>query len=99
MAAGEEGGAFPAAKRVVSGTIKNFDKSEEPVYVRLTGLYLDYVIEDRLDVSGNSGTFTLAGDTPEGEFLLITIGRTRVLDTREIKIPQNNPLVIDLAER
>jgi hypothetical protein len=93
---GEELPAFPAPSWTLSGTVKNFNLAEEPIYVRLVGLYSNYRIEDRLDVSGQSGSFTLAGRNPRGRFLLITVGRTHILDIREVEIPCMDPIVIDL---
>ncbi len=94
---GEELPVFPAPRWVVTGTVRNFDPGEQPIYMRLVGLYTDYLIEDRLDVAGQSGNFTLAGVNPQGKFLLITLGRTRTLDVRQIEIPTKAPIVIELG--
>ena len=97
LAVGEELPEVPSPNWPLSGTVKNFDEGEEPIYVRLVGLYSNYLIEDRLVVSGKSGTFTLAGLGSPGRFLLITIGRTRVLDIRSVVVPTKDPIMIDLA--
>ena len=87
----------PNSHWVVSGTVNNIDPAEEPVYVKLLGLYQDYSVEDRVDVSGGSGSFTLAGQNPQGRFLLITLGRTRALDVREFTIPARSPIEINVG--
>ncbi len=88
---------FPSPQWVVSGTVKNVDPAEEPVYVRLLGLYQDYSVEDRVDVLGRSGSFTLAGQNPQGRFLLVTLGHTHTLDVRELEIPAKTPIEIELS--
>ena len=97
---GEELPMFPAVRLQLSGTIKNLDPGEEPVYVRLMGVYPDFIIQTRVEVSGDSGSFTLAGVIPDGKYVLITIGRTKVLHIRvlDVKFPAQTPIVIDLAD-
>jgi hypothetical protein len=89
------------SKDVVSGRVDHVPSGEEPIYVRMIGVYLNYVVDDRVQVSGDKGTFSLAGFNPNGEFLLVTFGRTGVLDVRRIQIPEaaKNPIVIDLQQK
>ncbi len=97
---GEELPVFPAARLQLSGTIKNFDPGEQPVYVRLVGVYPDFIIQTRVEVSSNSGSFTLAGIIPDGKYVLVTIGRTKVLNVQllDVHFPAKIPIVIDLAD-
>lgn len=97
---GEELPIFPAPRLQLSGTIKNLDPGEEPVYVRLMGVYPDFIMQTRVEVSGNSGSFTLAGVIPNGKYVLVTIRKTRVLHLQEIDVeyPARTPIVIDLAD-
>jgi hypothetical protein len=88
--------ATPSPQWVVSGRIENINPAEQPVYVKLVGLYLDYTIEDKVDLSEDVGRFVLAGRNPQGRYLLMTLGRHHLLDVREIKIPTNAPLEINL---
>jgi hypothetical protein len=96
---GEELPVFPAARLQLSGTIKNLDPGEQPAYVRLVGVYPDFIMQARVEASGHSGNFTLAGVIPDGKYVLITIGRTKVLDIQmlDVKFPMQTPIVIDLA--
>ncbi|MGD0842385.1 MAG: hypothetical protein ABSA32_14630 [Candidatus Acidiferrales bacterium] len=84
--------------QVLAGTVNHLNPDEEPVHVRLVGIYLDYEIDDRVKVSGTTGTFSLAGNNPGGKFLLVTTGRKGVLDIREIDIPAKSPVIIDVSE-
>lgn len=85
---------YPSPSWIVSGKVNNVDPAEEPVYVKLLGLNLDYSIEDRVD--RRSGSFTLAGQNPQGRFLLVTVGRTHILDVRQLEIPAKTSIEIDL---
>lgn len=103
---GEELPMFPAPRLQLTGTVKNFDPGEEPIYLRLVAVHSDFMMDSRLygrlDASGQSGTgtFTLAGVIPDGKYFLITIGRTRILDVRQLKVefPAKGPIVIDLGQ-
>jgi hypothetical protein len=96
---GEELPVFPAARLQLSGTIKNLDPGEQPVYMRLMGVYPDFIMQTKVETSGQSGTFTLAGVIPDGKYVLITIGRTKVLHVQllDVKFPAQTPIVIDLG--
>ena len=87
---------YPAPRYVLTGAIRNLNADDEPIYVTLVGLHIDFRIDDKVTVSENSGTFSLAGFNPRGMFLLITSGRRGVLDIREVTIPSKEPIVIDL---
>ncbi len=49
------------------------------------------------DSGAGTGTFSLTGVNPTGFFMLFTIGRSGILDTREIKLPVEGEIVVDLA--
>ena len=97
---GEDLPIFPAPRLQLSGTIKNIDPNEEPLYVRLMGVYPDFIMQTRVELSGNPRSFTLAGVIPDGKYVLIIIGRTKVLHLQEIDVefPAKTPIVIDLAD-
>ncbi|MHB8753402.1 MAG: hypothetical protein ACYC92_00360 [Candidatus Acidiferrales bacterium] len=94
-----EGPAFRAPQWIVTGSVTNIKPDEAPIYVSLVGIHATYRIDDKVKMSGSSGTFKLAGFIPEVRFLLITSGQSGVLDIRQIKIPRDNPVVIDLAKK
>jgi hypothetical protein len=93
----EELPIFPAPRLQIPGTVKNIDPSEQPVYVRLAAVYSDFIMDTRVALD-HSGSFTLAGVIPDGKYVLITIGRTKVLDFRLIDVQRPMaPITIDLA--
>ena len=55
-------------------------------------------IDGLVDVqeTASSGTFSLVGYSADGAYLLLTIGRSGVLDEREIILPHAGPIEIDL---
>jgi hypothetical protein len=94
---GEELPIFPAPRLQIPGTVKNIDPSEQPVYVRLAAVYSDFIMDTRVALD-HSGSFTLAGVIPDGKYVLITIGRTKVLDFRLIDVQRPMaPITIDLV--
>lgn len=95
---GEELPIYPAPRLQLTGAVKNIDPGEQPVYIRLVAVYSNFMMDTRVNVLGRSGTFTLAGVIPDGEYILLTIGRTRVLDVRQLKVafPAKEPIMIDL---
>jgi hypothetical protein len=98
---GEELPMFPEPRLQLAGTVKNFGLGEEPIHLRLVAVYSDFMLDARVKASGQMGTFTLAGIIPDGTYILITIGRTRILDVRQLKLefPAKDPIVIDLGQR
>jgi len=94
---GEELPAYPAPRLRLTGTVKNLDPSDQPVYMRLVGVYSDFMMDTRVNLD-QSRAFTFAGVIPDGAYILLTIGRTRVLDVRQLKVafPAKEPIVIDL---
>lgn len=70
---------FPAPNRNIIGRIQHVDPSEEPIYIRMVGLYSSYLADAKLNSSGNSGTFQIAGRIPDGRFMLLIIGRSGLL--------------------
>lgn len=83
----------------VKGTVKNFNRADEPIYIRLVGIYTGYIGDTKLQISGNQGTFTLSGEEPRGRYVLITTGRRGVLDTRpvDLKDAPLAPIEIDVG--
>src|SRR6185437_9554866 len=94
-----EGPAFRAPQWIVTGSVTNIGPDEAPIYASLVGIHATYRIDDKVKISGSSGTFKLAGFVPEVRFLLITSGQSGVLDIRQIKIPHDSPVVIDLGKK
>lgn len=90
----------------LSGTIKNLDPTDEPIYVRLVNIFPDSMYtaaagDTKVIVSGNSGTFTLAVALSRGTYTLVTFGRSGILDFRKVEITdlyRQNPIVIDLSK-
>jgi hypothetical protein len=89
---------YSGPDNVVHGEVENIPANEMPLFVTMTGVYVSHMINSILSDTGNGrGTFTLAGVNPEGIYLLITIGRSGVLDVREIKLPRKDEVTIELA--
>ena len=85
-----------APRKPFTGTVENISPEDEPVFVRLMGIYFNYSLDDRVAVKGTSGTFTLVGFEPYGRYLLLTIGKKGILDIRPFDITQTSPIVIKL---
>jgi hypothetical protein len=83
---------------VVTGEVINFRPEEEPIYVTLVGVHTPYTIDDRVLVSGGVGTFKLAGVNPDGQLLLITSGKNGILNIRELAIPRDEHVVVNLGD-
>jgi hypothetical protein len=98
---GEELPIYSAPRLQLTETVKNINPGEEPVNIRLVAVYSSFMMDARVNVRGQSGAFMLAGVIPDGEFILLTIGRTRVLDVRQLKVasPAKEPIIIDLEKR
>ena len=90
--------AFLGPRAMVEGKVVNIPNGERPVYVRLMGLYFEHTLDDLVKGTASAGDFTLAGFNPDGLYILLTIGRSGILDAREIKLPPSEPVVIDLAK-
>jgi hypothetical protein len=88
--------AYSSPKNVIVGTVRNIPKSEEPIYVKMMGIYFEATLDDRVAETASSGTFSLVGYSADGAYLLLTIGRSGVLDEREITLPHAGPIEIDL---
>lgn len=69
---------------IVKGSVKNAYPGDEPIFVRLVGVYTAYTGDTKVQMSGNAGTFILSANVPFGRYVLITTGRRGVLDTRYI---------------
>lgn len=96
---GEEQPIFPSPSWVASGRIDGIQPADQPIFVKLLGVYLPFFTEDRVQVTGNTGTFSLAGVNVRGKFILLAIGKTGVIATREVELPSNGPITIDLSLR
>lgn len=85
---------------VVHGTVKNIGPKDEPIYVRLVGVYNQYSQDTKVQTVGTSGTFNLSGIGPDGRYVLITAGRSGVLDMRALTTGNAPwpPIDIDLAK-
>jgi hypothetical protein len=91
-----EGREF-APPRTLSGKLTNVSRGEQPIFLRLMGIYSDLSIEARPDAS--TGSFSFAGVISDGKYILLTIGRTGVLDSRQIDFPNSDEIVIRLTNR
>jgi hypothetical protein len=89
-----EGREFTAPTQL-SGRVINLDSKQNPVYLRLSGVYNDLVMDTRADSS--SGDFTFTGLIPDGKYILIVSGPKGVLETREVDFPNPKAMVIDLG--
>jgi hypothetical protein len=94
LAPGGIDGIDPPTK--VSGTVFNVDPREEPVYLRMSGVYSDFLIDTKLKVTQTTGKFDLTAVIPMGKYVLLTVGRTHILDMREVDVPSQSAISIDL---
>ena len=89
---------YNGPENVVLGEIENIPAHERPVFVTMSGIYAPFMSNSSVSDSGEgSGTFSLNGANPMGEYLLYTIGRSGILDAREIKLPREGKVMIDLS--
>jgi len=86
-----EGGLL---KTSLSGSIRNLPSVEEPVWLRLSGVYSAVVMDARAD---DAGHFSMAG-IPQGVYVLIVIQDRKVLDVRTVRVPTAGPVDIKLAD-
>jgi hypothetical protein len=90
---------FIAPTWELNGTITHIP-SEEPLYVRLSGVYFDFSMDDKVQLTGSSGAFTFKGVSAWGKYLLITLGsKSGILDIRPIDIRGQNTITIDLSQQ
>jgi hypothetical protein len=89
---------YNGPENVVQGEIQNIPANERPLFVTMSGIYAPFMSNSTVsDSGGGSGTFSLNGANPLGEYLLYTIGRSGILDAREIKVPRETKVMIDLS--
>jgi hypothetical protein len=90
--------SYSGPSNVVHGEIKNIPSDERPLFVTMSGIYVPYMINSNVsDAETGAGAFSLTGVNPTGFFMLFTIGRSGVLDAREVKLPVEGKIVIDLS--
>ena len=77
----------------LSGSIRHFPPSRNPVWVRLTGVHSTLVMDAKVD---ERGEFLMTGLLREKCVLTVWSG-TKILDVRPVSIPTDAPLIIDLA--
>lgn len=94
-----EEGRYPVAKGSLSGVVKNLKESSQPIYVRLSGVYTNYLSDAKVKLSGTGGAFTIVGYIPMGKYVLLTASGRHVLDMREVEIGPTplSPIVIELG--
>lgn len=85
---------------VIEGSVRNVTPADEPIFVRLVGVYTAYTGDTKVQTSGRNGTFMLSANVPWGRYVLITTGRRGVLDARPVnsEYAPRPQLEIDLAE-
>jgi hypothetical protein len=89
---------YSGPDNVVRGEVENISANERPVFVTLSGIFVSYMINSTVADSGaGAGTFSLTGVNPTGFFMLFTIGRSGILDARELKLPVEGKIVVDLS--
>lgn len=85
---------------VVSGELKNIPAGEKTVFMIMSGVYFPFTINSVVSDTGlGSGSFSFVGNNPSGEFMIYTVGKSGILDAREINIPRDlgSKITIDLA--
>jgi hypothetical protein len=85
-----------AAATQITGRVVKFDRVEEPIFVRISGLYVSSSLDAKID--SESGNFQMTGKLANAPYVLTVIGKTRVLDTRILNLSTVHPIVIDLSE-
>lgn len=85
-------------ENVVHGEVKNIPANERPVFLTMSGVNVSYMIDSAVtDTGSGNGTFSFLGVNPYSVFMLYTIGKSGILDARELKTPRESEIVIDLA--
>lgn len=89
---GSSEGGLPTADLV--GVMKG-RRSEDPIWIRLSGVYSQVVIDERITES----QFKLSA-VPNGEYVLAVTQAGRVLDVQSVRTPvaEGKPITIDLSE-
>jgi hypothetical protein len=83
---------------IVRGAVTNIPANERPIFMTMSGVYIPYTINSVVSDTGNgNGTFSFVGDNPNSVFMLYTIGKSGILDAREIKLPRETEVTIDLS--
>ncbi len=100
-------GDFPVSRgpqNVVHGELRNIPANERPVFLTMSGVNVPYMIDSAVtDTGGGNGTFSFLGVNPFGVYMLYTIGKSGILDAREINIrqdsqmPREPEIIIDLS--
>ncbi|MGC1483396.1 MAG: hypothetical protein WA789_06340 [Candidatus Acidiferrum sp.] len=89
---------YSGPDNVVLGEVENIPANERPIFVTMLGVYVPHMINSRVsDLRAGTGTFSLTGVNTTGFFMLLTIGSSGILDTRELKLPAEGPIVVDLS--
>jgi hypothetical protein len=83
----------------LSGTVNNIPAGQEPAFIRIVGIFADRELTAKLNRRGRNATFKVAGEMPSGKYLIITIGRDRVLDVRRLDLPAKKQIIIDLERQ
>jgi hypothetical protein len=91
-------GASDGPENVVRGELRNIPDNQRPVFLTMSGVNVPYMIDSAVtDTGGGNGTFSFLGLNPMSVYMLYTIGKSGILDAREVKIPRESEIVIDLA--
>lgn len=86
---------FVQPNQRLHGVVKHIPESEEPLFVKLLGVRCEANLDGKVDAA--SGVFSMAISAGSCPYLLLTIGRSGILDAREISLPLNGEVEIDLA--
>jgi hypothetical protein len=91
---------YSGPDNVVRGEVESIPADESPVFVTMTGIYVPHMINSKVsDAGAGTGAFSLTGVNPIGLYMLFTIGRSGILDAREIRLPMKGKIVVDLSHR
>ena len=85
---------FSQPNQILHGVVKHIPESEKPIFVKLIGIRCEAALDGKVDA--DSGSFSMAISTSGCPYLLFTMGRSGILDAREISLPTHDEIEIDL---
>lgn len=86
MKGGEDERQCDVPQVSLNGKIIHSSRADEPIYLRLVGLYSGFLADERMQFHGEVGTFQFAGNMPYGKYLLLIRGNQGLLCTQELAI-------------
>lgn len=90
----------PLAQTPATGVIKNVPRAVRPLLVKMVGLFSNYTAATKVEISGDSGTFSFRTSEPYGKYLLLVLSHDRELARTEVSLPvwPDGPIQIEIVD-